>query len=225
MGSLFATEIAACVRCPRLVKYRALVQPARRFERYSYWRRPVAGFGDLRAKLLIVGLAPSAHGGNRTGRVFTGDESGRFLFSALYRAGLSSSPTSEKRGDGLTLKGVYITAIVKCAPPANRPSAVEAETCMDSFLRREMEALRPRAILALGGFAYRWTISALAGEGVDTSSAGRFGHGEAYRLGHDGPWVICSYHPSPRNTYTRTLTDDMFLSVLLMAHELSVRVG
>ena len=225
MNSIFQEEITACNRCSRLVKYRTQVPPAKRFEHYNYWRKPVAGFGDPQAKLLIVGLAPSAHGGNRTGRVFTGDESGRFLFSALYRAGLSSSPTSEERGDGMTLHGVYITAIVKCAPPANKPLTIEAETCIDNFFRRELDALKPKAILALGGFAYMWTIKAIAKNGVDTSSAGRFSHGEAYRVGDDGLWIICSYHPSPQNTYTGTLTAEMFLLVLLKAHELSVNVG
>ncbi len=219
-SSILKDKIAACRLCPRLVRYRESVKPAKRFSDWKYWHRPVPGFGDINAKILIVGLAPSAHGGNRTGRVFTGDPSGNFLFDAIYKAGLSNQSTSASRDDGLMLKNVYVTAIVKCAPPENKPERIEAHRCTSTFFVNELLALKNvKVIIPLGGFALKWLGFALKEIGIDTSGVEDFGHGNVHKA---GPYtILTSYHVSPMNTYTGKLTEKMFVDVLKKAKELA----
>ena len=185
------------------------------FAHQEYWGRPVPGFGDPAARLVLVGLAPAAHGGNRTGRVFTGDRSGDWLFAALWRTGFANQPTSTDPDDGLELRHAYVLASVRCAPPANRPTPEERRTCAP-FLRRELELLADaRVLVALGGFAYQ----ALAADlGLRPRPA--FGHGVEAVL-PDGRTLLCSYHPSQQNTFTGTLTEEMLDAVLLRAKELT----
>ena len=205
-----------CRRCPRLVEYREQVARSKRrgFLDWQYWGRPVPGFGDPDAWLLIVGLAPAAHGGNRTGRVFTGDRSGDFLYKALYKVGLANQPTSQNSEDGLKLNGAYVTAAVKCAPPDNKPSTEETTNCSE-FLASEIDSLRElKAILCLGQFAFNAVMRMIRGKYNLPRSSARFGHGKVLRFGDGIPLIICSYHPSPRNTQTGKLTEKMFLSVL-----------
>jgi uracil-DNA glycosylase family 4 len=219
-------EVADCRRCPRLVEWRERVarEKIARYEDESYWGRPVPGFGDPAAGILIVGLAPAAHGGNRTGRIFTGDRSGDFLFEALYECGLASSPISRRRDDGLTLTGVRISAIVHCAPPANRPTIDERDACLP-YLRRELALLREvRVILALGAFAWDGVLRALAGLGHEVPRPRpRFAHGAEARV---GPYVILgSFHPSQQNTFTGRLTPEMLGAVIVRARELSTGIS
>ncbi len=215
--AVLADEIAACRACPRLVAHREAVAAARRaaFADQVYWGRPVPGFGDPAATIVLVGLAPAAHGANRTGRMFTGDRSGDWLYAALWRAGLASQPSSVAAGDGLALAGAYVTAVVRCAPPANRPTPQERDRCVP-FLRRELALLdRARVVVALGGFAYQ----AVAVE-LGVRPRPRFGHGvEAPAPG--GKVVVCSYHPSQQNTFTGRLTEPMLDAVLARAIELA----
>jgi len=209
-------QIVSCRKCPRLVEYREKVAREKRlaFRAWDYWGKPVPGFGDPRAQLVILGLAPAAHGGNRTGRVFTGDRSGDFLYPALYRAGFANQPDSTHRGDGLALKNVYITAAVRCAPPANRPLPVELANCRPYF-ERELEILRPRAVLALGSIALRAFLGLLKGRGeIPSFAAYRFRHGARYDLPGGLPRVYASYHPSQQNTFTGKLTEAMLARVL-----------
>jgi uracil-DNA glycosylase family 4 len=215
-------EIVACRRCPRLVAWRELVarEKVARFRDEEYWGRPVPGFGDADARILIVGLAPAAHGGNRTGRVFTGDASGDFLWPALHRAGLADRPASRRADDGLTLKDVYIAAAVRCAPPANKPTILERDTCAP-FLVREMALLTSvRVVLALGAFGWDAVLRALAAGGhVPIGGKPRFGHAAEAQL---GPYVLLgSYHPSQQNTFTGRLTPAMFDDVIARAVELA----
>ncbi len=212
--SLLYDEIIACRRCPRLVKYRESVKE-NASKTQNYWKRPVPGFGDLNSKIMIVGLAPSAQGGNRTGRVFTGDRSGEFLFRALYDAGLSNRPISEGPGDELKLNGVYITAAVKCAPPDNMPTSDESFTCTSTFLQREIQIIEPKIIIVLGGFAFKWTVKTLSRMGYQAPK-GKFSHGTIFQICNDMK-IICSFHPSPQNTNTKRLTEKKFLDVLEMA--------
>ena len=210
-------EVVACSACPRLVAWRQAVACEKRaaYRDEDYWGRPVPGFGDPRAELLLVGLAPAAHGGNRTGRVFTGDRSGDWVFSALYRAGYANQPTSERRDDGLQLRGAYVAAAVRCAPPANKPTPAERENCVP-FLRRELALLADlRVVVTLGQFAYD-VVARLLG----VRPRPRFGHGVAVAL-EDGRTIICSYHPSQQNTFTGTLTAPMFDAVFARARALS----
>jgi uracil-DNA glycosylase len=188
----------------------------RRFADEEYWGRPVPGFGDPEARLLVVGLAPAAHGGNRTGRVFTGDRSGDFLFAALHRAGFASQPASVRRGDGLRLDGAWIAPLVRCAPPANRPTAEEIAECR-SFLAREM-ALLPRlgAVLALGGIAWKGFVDLMRAEGRHAGPAPRFAHGAEAEVA--GFRLFGSYHPSQQNTFTGRLTPVMLDRVLSRIH-------
>ncbi len=200
-------KVVACRRCPRLVEYRENLPARKAFANQEYWRKPVPGFGDPRARIVVVGLAPAAHGGERTGRVFTGDESARFLYRSFYVAGLANQPMSESKKDGLALLGCYATAAVKCAPPENRPTAEEFRNC-SVFLAEELRLLtNARAVVALGKLAFdaiaRWADS----KGVDTSGM-VFEHGKSYDLA-GLPRVYACYHPSPRNTYTGTLTRRM----------------
>ena len=210
-----AAEIVACRACPRLVAWReaAARNPPRRFRGQVYWAKPVPGFGDVKARLLVVGLAPAANGGNRTGRIFTGDSSGDFLFAALHRAGFANQPLSTHRGDGLVLDGVFVAAAARCAPPDNRPTPKEFDCCRP-FLTREIELLSDlRVILALGALAWRSTLDALAASGVVLPSPRpAFAHGAEARVGRYV--LIGSYHVSQQNTNTGRLTKAMFDAIL-----------
>jgi uracil-DNA glycosylase family 4 len=210
-------EIVTCRACPRLVAWREEVARARRkaFADEEYWARPIPGWGDPAAWLLVVGLAPAAHGGNRTGRIFTGDRSGDFLFAALHRAGLASQAESVRRDDGLRLMGCRIAAAVRCAPPANRPTREERERCRP-YLIREIAACRDaRVLLALGGLAWEETLRALDAP----RPFPRFGHGAEAPLA-DGRTLLGSYHPSQQNTFTGRLTPAMLDDVLRRAAEI-----
>ena len=203
-------EIHACRRCPRLVEWREAqaADPPRRHRGEDYWARPLSGFGDPDAKLALVGLAPAAHGANRTGRMFTGDRSGEWLYAALHRAGLANRPSSESRGDGLRLEGAYVTAVVRCAPPANKPTTEERENCLP-YLERELALLEEcRTILALGAFGWDGALRALQGLGAEVPRPRpRFGHEAEARV---GDWALVgSYHPSQQNTFTGRLTETM----------------
>lgn len=215
-------EITACRQCPRLVAWRESVARTKRraYRDWEYWGRPVPGFGDARARILVVGLAPGAHGSNRTGRMFTGDASGNFLYPALYRAGLANQPHSTARDDGLSLRDVYITAVVRCAPPANKPTSDELDHCRP-YLEREIQLLKPKVIVCLGRIAFEGVLRIF-------STASRkevpFRHGAAYKLNGASleidPWVLCSYHPSQQNTLTGRLTAEMFDAIWARAKEL-----
>jgi uracil-DNA glycosylase family 4 len=182
---------------------------------WDYWGRPVPGFGDPDAELLVVGLAPAAHGGNRTGRVFTGDRSGDWLYRSLHRAGYANQPSSDHRDDGLRLTGAYVTAAVRCAPPGNKPAKDERDACLP-YLEREIELLKNmRVIVALGGFAFD-VVCRIAGVRLRA----RFGHGTEVVL-PDGRTVLCSYHPSQQNTFTGRLTEEMFDAVFRRARQLA----
>jgi uracil-DNA glycosylase family 4 len=213
---LLNQEIIACRKCPRLVHWREKVarEKRRAYRDWDYWGRPVPGFGDPEAELLILGLAPAAHGGNRTGRVFTGDRSGDFLFRMLYQAGFASQPHSVHRDDGLRLHNAYICAAVRCAPPANKPLPREIQNCRP-YLERELEILHPRAVLALGKIAFEAYLNLLLQQGkIASRRAYLFAHGARYALPGDLPCLFASYHPSQQNTQTGRLTPGMFLSVL-----------
>lgn len=210
-------EIVRCRRCPRLVSYRERVAAEKRraFLGCHYWGKPVPGFGDPHAKLLILGLAPAAHGGNRTGRVFTGDRSGDFLYKALYETGFTNQPASTDRDDGLKLKNAYITATIRCAPPANKPLPSELENCLPYF-ERELELIRPRAILALGSIAMRAYLGVLKRQGqIKGFAKYPLRHGASYDLPAGLPRLFVSYHPSQQNTFTGKLTEPMMVDVLL----------
>lgn len=209
-------EIVECRKCPRLVKYREEVarEKRRAFREWEYWGKPVPGFGDPQARLMILGLAPAAHGANRTGRVFTGDRSGDFLYRALARAGFANQEISTHRGDGLALKGAYIAATLRCAPPANKPLPSELANCRP-YLERELRVLRPRAVLALGSIAMRAYLALLKESGaIPTLASYPFRHGAAYQLPGDLPRLFASYHPSQQNTFTGKLTEEMMEKVL-----------
>jgi uracil-DNA glycosylase family 4 len=211
-------EIVACRACPRLVAWRELVavQKVARFRDETYWGRPVPGFGDPAARVLIVGLAPAAHGGNRTGRVFTGDASGDFLFAAMHAVGFANQPVGRRAGDGLALHDAYIAAAVRCAPPANKPTPDERATCQ-RFLVKELALLGDvRVIVALGAIAWESsfrTIAALTGD--DARPRPKFGHAAQTRAG--GYVVVGSYHPSQQNTFTGRLTHAMLVDALRRA--------
>jgi uracil-DNA glycosylase family 4 len=210
-------EIVGCRACPRLVAWREQVALEKRaaFRDEEYWGRPVPGFGDPHARIVLVGLAPAAHGANRTGRMFTGDRSGDWLYGALYRAGLANQPTSTRRDDGLRLDGAYVAAAVRCAPPSNQPTPEERDRCRP-FLERELAALeQARVYLALGGFAY----AALASV-VGLRPRPRFGHGAEVPL-PNGRTIVCSFHPSQQNTFTGKLTQPMFDAVVTRAQALA----
>jgi uracil-DNA glycosylase family 4 len=199
-----------------LVAYREQVarEKRRAFRVWDYWGKPVPGFGDPHANLLILGLAPAAHGANRTGRMFTGDRSGDFLYQALCRTGFANQPTSTKLDDGLQLKGAYISATLRCAPPANKPLPAEIANCRPYFVR-ELELLQPKAIFALGAIAMRAYLSVLKAQGaIQNFGAFEFRHGATYKLGEDLPRLFVSYHPSQQNTFTGKLTEAMLESVL-----------
>jgi uracil-DNA glycosylase family 4 len=212
-------ELTACRRCARLVEWRERVGVEKRksFRDEDYWARPVPGFGDPEARLLVLGLAPAAHGANRTGRMFTGDRSGDFLYAAMHRAGFASQPTSAHRADGLELRDAWVTSAVKCAPPDNKPLPAERDACA-VFTRRELALLaHVRAILCLGGFAYEAAVRLLREVGYTLPHPlPRFGHGVVVPI-VGGPTLVLSYHPSQQNTFTGRLTpamlDDVFATV------------
>jgi uracil-DNA glycosylase family 4 len=215
-------EITACRACPRLVDWREHVAREKRaaFRDEKYWGRPVPGFGDPAARLLLVGLAPAAHGGNRTGRVFTGDRSGDWLFGSLHRTGYANQSISQSADDGLRLDDAYVAAAVRCAPPANKPTPEERDRCLP-YLARELALLaRVRVIVALGGYAYDalWRTLALADVPLPAPRP-RFGHG--VEVTTPRATVLCSYHPSQQNTFTGKLTEDMLDAVFVRARELS----
>jgi uracil-DNA glycosylase family 4 len=224
-------QIISCRKCPRLVAWREAVAAEKRraYRDWEYWGKPVPGFGDAHARVLVVGLAPGAHGSNRTGRQFTGDASGDFLFPALHRAGYASRPFSTSRDDGLRLKGLYLTAAARCAPPANRPTPQELANCQ-LYLEREIELTKPRVLVCLGRIAFERVLRIFSIH----PSMFRFRHGAHYRLENANPglrsgeaalpaavWLVCSYHPSQQNTLTGKLTRRMFSRVWTKARELS----
>jgi uracil-DNA glycosylase len=220
-------EIECCRLCPRLVEWRELIarEKVRRFQDQEYWGRAVPSFGDPSARLLVLGLAPAAHGGNRTGRMFTGDSSGAWLYRALYRAGFASQPFSTGKDDGLTLKDCYISAAVHCAPPGNKPLPQEIRNCR-GYLIREVQCLtRLRVVVALGRLAFDAAIAVMGATTADGAEVGartarpRFSHGATCELAR-GLSLIASYHPSQQNTFTGKLTEPMFDAVFNEAHSL-----
>ena len=218
-----AARASVCRACPRLVAWREQVAAEKRraFADQTYWGRPVPGFGAADPRLLVVGLAPAAHGANRTGRMFTGDRSGDWLYASLYRVGLANQPTSVAAGDGLALNGVYISAPVKCAPPANKPSPDERDACRP-WLVREVELLWPqlRAVVVLGGFGWATLWPTLRAAGIDVPPrTPAFGHGVEFEV--DGRTLLACYHVSQQNTFTGRLTEPMLDAVFSRAAELA----
>jgi len=214
-------EVTACRKCARLVAWREEVARDKRsaYRDWEYWGRPVPGFGDPEARVLIVGLAPAAHGGNRTGRIFTGDRSGDWLYGALFQAGLANQPVSVDRDDGLALNGAYVTAVVRCAPPANKPAPAERANCLP-YLQREIALLKSvRVFVALGAYAFQ-ALADLLG----LRPRPQFGHAREVVL-PDGRYILGSYHPSQQNTFTGKLTRPMFDAVFARAVELSNASG
>ncbi len=210
-----------CRRCPRLVAWREETARTRRrmYRDWEYWGRPIPGMGDANARLLIVGLAPAAHGGNRTGRVFTGDMSASFLFASLYRAGYANQPTSEHREDGLKVNDIYIAAACRCAPPDNKPTREEMDTCRP-YLLNEIRLLRNlKGIVALGGIGFDAVLTAYRQMGHEVPRM-KFGHGALYEMGPGLPWLLGSYHPSQQNTQTGRLTPEMFDTIWEKTNEL-----
>ena len=214
-------DLVECRLCPRLVEWRERVARGKvsRFRDETYWARPVPGFGDPDARILLLGLAPAAHGGNRTGRVFTGDASGDFLWAALHAVGLASQPTGRSADDGLTLFGTYITAAVRCAPPANKPTIEERDTCAP-WLALELGLLsNVRVIVALGAFGWDAGLRVIAGQGHAVRPRPRFGHAAEVTV---GPYrLLGTYHPSQQNTFTGKLTQPMLRAVLVRARDLA----
>jgi uracil-DNA glycosylase family 4 len=218
---LVTAEVIECRACPRLVEWRERVarEKVARHADQEYWGRPVPGFGDPGARILVLGLAPAAHGGNRTGRAFTGDRSGAFLYPSLHRTGLSNQATSTDRDDGLQLLSTYIAAVNRCAPPQNRPTTRERDTCLP-YLEREVAALEGlRVIVALGSYAWEGALRALATLGHERRPKPRFSHGAESQV---GPYrLLGSFHPSQQNTFTRKLTPEMLDAVFARARELA----
>ncbi len=212
---MLTEEVVACKDCPRLVAHRQKMAEVKRraYRDWDYWGKPVPPFGDPEAQMLVIGLAPAAHGGNRTGRMFTGDRSGDFLYRALYETGFASQPASVSRGDGLTLTGAYITAAVRCAPPDNKPTPEEFQTCR-KYLERELALLKNlQCVVALGKLAFDAYLGILRDKGVIRSRAAfTFGHNVRYQIA-GAPVLIGSYHPSQQNTSTRKLTAEMLREV------------
>jgi uracil-DNA glycosylase len=214
-------QIIACRKCPRLVAWREEVAQKKRraFRDWDYWGKPVPGFGDPQARVLVIGLAPGAHGSNRTGRVFTGDDSGVFLYRALYKAGFANQPTGLLPNDGLRLNDIYVTAVCRCVPPDNKPTAQEIGTCLP-YLAAEMAALtRVQGIVLLGRIAMDGLIDLYRRQGVSLPKV-EFAHAKLHRFEGVLPWLITSYHPSRQNTQTGRLTEAMFDSVWSLAREL-----
>jgi uracil-DNA glycosylase family 4 len=220
--SALASEIVDCRRCPRLVAWREDVagDPPRRFAGQEYWARPLPGFGDPAASVIVIGLAPAAHGGNRTGRVFTGDRSGDWLYAALHRAAFANQARSTDRGDGLRLQGAYVTAVNRCPPPRNRPTPAERDNCLP-YLVEELTLLdRGRVLVALGSFAWDGALRAAGELGAEVPRPKpRFGHGAEVGV---GPFrLLGCYHPSQQNTFTGKLTEEMLDEVLARARRLA----
>ena len=215
-------RIVRCRRCPRLVEWREQVaaRPPRRFEGDQYWARPLPGFGDPAARLIVIGLAPAAHGGNRTGRVFTGDRSGDWLYASLHRAGFANQARSERRGDGLRLRAAYVTAVNRCPPPGNRPTPAERDNCLP-YLVEELRLLeRAKVLVALGSFAWEGALRALRGlEHEIPRPKPRFRHGAEAPIG--GYVLVGCYHPSQQNTFTGRLTEAMLDDLFARARELA----
>ena len=214
-------EIVSCRRCPRLVEHRERIGETKRasYRDWDYWAKPVPSFGDPEAPLMLLGLAPAAHGGNRTGRVFTGDASATFLIKAMHEAGLANQPVSDHRDDGLEYTGAYVCAAVRCVPPQDRPTPEEQRTCLP-YLAREMQLLpNLRVVLALGQIAFQAAIRAMAELGAQRPRA-KFGHGSVHRLAPELPLLVGCYHPSPRNTNTGRLNMEQLVKTLKMARRL-----
>ena len=212
-----------CGLCPRLVAWREEVGRVRRraYLDQEYWSKPVPGFGDLLARLLVIGLAPGAHGANRTGRIFTGDRSGDFLYRALYEAGFASQPTSVSRTDGLKLIDAYITSPVRCVPPDNKPTLAEIHTCRPYLIRELALLKRVKLVVVLGGIALQGYLSILQDDGKIKSRSGfRFGHGAKFETHAGGPLVLASYHPSQQNTSTGRLTAAMLAGIFHQARQI-----
>lgn len=211
-------RITSCRLCPRLVSWREEVAATKRraYQNEIYWGKPVPGFGDYQARILVVGLAPGAHGSNRTGRMFTGDASGDFLYPALHRAGFANQPEATARGDGLALRDLFITAVCRCAPPANKPTVEEIQNCLP-FLLSEIGLMDDlQGIVALGQIAFDRVIRLYRDQGAKISKL-KFGHGTFYTLGEGLPWLLASYHPSRQNTQTGRLTTAMFAQIWELA--------
>ena len=216
-------EVVRCRLCPRLVAWReqAAREAPARYRGESYWAKPLQGFGDAKARLLVVGLAPAAHGGNRTGRIFTGDRSGDWLFRALHKAGFANQATSSHSDDGLELNDAYIAAVVRCAPPANRPTPQERDNCLP-YLERELHFLeRLTVVVALGSFAWDGFLLAAKHHGVTMKPKPRFAHGATAKVGEW--WLLGTYHPSQQNTFTGKLTEPMLDAVFVQARRLTRR--
>lgn len=224
MLEIIQSEIVACERCPRLRDHCTQIAAVKRraYRDWEYWGKPVPGFGDPHARVLILGLAPGAHGSNRTGRMFTGDESGNWLYRVLHRTGFASQPTSVSRTDGLTLRSAYITAAARCAPPGNKPLPEELHNCRP-FLERELDALRQvKVVVALGKIAFDTYLGIMKSRGVIASRAPfAFGHNCEYRIAPGQPVLLASYHPSQQNTSTGKLTEPMLLDVFRRARKLA----
>ena len=220
--------MVACRRCPRLVEWRERVAREKRaaFRGEDYWGRPIPGFGDPGARVFVLGLAPAAHGGNRTGRIFTGDRSGDWLFASMYRTGFANQPESAHRGDGLELRGAWVAAAVRCAPPANKPTPAERDAC-SAWLDREVELVLPslRAVVALGSFAWIAALGTLGRAGLAVPRpVPRFGHGAEASLARPGGEPVAllgSYHPSQQNTFTGKLTEAMLDAAFMRARQLA----
>jgi uracil-DNA glycosylase len=222
-----AAEVIACERCPRLREYCRRVGEIKRraYRDWEYWTRPVPGFGDPQARVLVIGLAPGAHGANRTGRIFTGDSSGDFLYRGLYETGFASQPESRSRDDGLKLRDIYITACVRCAPPDNKPAPQEFRNCRP-YLERELDLLENvRVVVALGRIAFDTYLGILRRRGTIARRAGFvFAHNRVHHVAPGSPVLISSFHPSQQNTFTGKLTPAMLRSVFGQATRLAVRV-
>jgi uracil-DNA glycosylase family 4 len=219
-----AAEIHDCRLCPRLVEWREEVaaDPPKRFRDQAYWGRPVSGFGDPRARIAVVGLAPAANGANRTGRVFTGDRSGDFLYAALHRAGLANQPTSVSADDGLRLRGAWVTAVNRCPPPANKPTPAERDNCLP-YLVRELRLLdRARVLVALGSYGWDGALRALAALGIERPRPKpQFAHGAKVAI---GPYTLLGcFHVSQQNTFTGKLTPEMLDAILALAREIATK--
>jgi uracil-DNA glycosylase len=216
-----SAEVIVCRKCPRLVEWRERVatEKTARFADQEYWGRPVPGFGDPAARILVIGLAPAAHGGNRTGRIFTGDRSGDFLFGSMYRTGLANQPASVSRDDGLRLLGAYVAAVNRCAPPGNRPTPRERDACLP-YLEREIAALRRlRVVVGLGAFAWDGALRAMSALGHRTRPRPTFGHAAEAPV---GPYALLGcFHPSQQNTFTGKLTEPMLDAVFQRAVEVA----